>query len=48
MNAKNRSYLVFREYGKPQLYGRALKSVQVALQVALKSGLGKLYSTKTE
>jgi len=48
MNAKNRSYLIFREYGKRQLYGRALKSVQVALQVALKKRTWQLYSTKTE
>jgi len=49
MSAKNRFYLIFREYGKPQLYGRAWKSVQAdAASCPQEAGLASSTSTKTE
>ena len=50
MNAKNRYYLGLREYGKRQLYGRAVRTVQV-LDSRYRfedAGLERSTSTKTE
>jgi hypothetical protein len=44
MKTKNRYYLSFREYGKPQLYGSAVDSVQTADLYNLSgSRLGELH-----
>jgi hypothetical protein len=50
MSAMNRHYLSLWECGKPQLYGRAVDTVQAhAPQIALRMPFGKSStSTKTE
>lgn len=49
ISTKNRNYLSLWDYGKPQLYGRAVVSVQtVRLVCPHKPGLESSTSTKTE
>jgi hypothetical protein len=48
-NEESRTYLSFREYGKPQLYGRAVATVQApAPFLTHDAGPESSTSTKTE